>query len=632
MASAAPQTRPPVDPDRFLPIHPDACFRRGWTEVDVVLVTGDGYVDHPSFGTAVVGRLLEAEGYRVAILPCPDWKSGADFARFGRPRLFFGVTAGNIDSMVSNRTASRRRRERDVYAPGGKGGTRPDRATIVFTNRCKEAFPDVPVILGGLEASLRRLAHYDFWDDKVRRSILLDAKADLLVYGMGERQVVEIARRLAAGEKVAQLTGIRGTCVVRRREDLLDAPLTHRVIELPSADEIATSPDKMIEAQKAFEAEARVSGHTLLQPVAAGAARFVVQFPPAKPLSEEELDRVYALPYVREAHPVYDAAGGVPALEPVRWSVTSHRGCFADCSFCTLTLHQGKGIQSRSIGSVEREVEILAHDTRSHGRISDVGGPSANMYGMGCPKLRAGTFCLDRDCLLPTKCPFLEDGDMAYVRLLRGAREIEGVKKVGVGSGMRYDLLSDNKRALEEICAHHVSGQLKVAPEHVATGTLQVMNKPSWDHYEAFEEEYREVNKKLGRDQYLANYFITGHPGTRLEDAIALFADLLDRNYAPEQVQDFIPLPMTRAACMWVTGKDPRNGQPVHVPRADRERIWHRALAQWKDPRNRKYVEEALIAGGRPELIKRLPRLSTAGATPRWRHESAADEGDDMYE
>ena len=595
-------------PAPFLPRTRAGMTARGWDELDILLVTGDGYVDHPSFGAAAIGRLLEAHGYRVGVLDVPESEEG--WGRLPAPRLFVGVTAGTIDSMVTNYTAAKRRRRTDVYRPGGEPG-RPNRATIAYTAAARHHFPGVPVIIGGLEAGPRRLAHYDYWQDAIRRSILVDAKADLLVWGMGERQVLDVARRLEAGEGLRDLPG---TCELRRPDDV---PADAR--RVPSFEELAADPGRMVELFCAVREENHPGAPALAQ---AHAARVVLQHGPLLPASQQEVDSFYDLPFRREWHPDHDAAGGVPALEPVRWSVNTHRGCMADCSFCSITFHQGRTIQSRSEESVLREAQAIAahHDFR--GTITDVGGPTANMYGLGCKLLEKGDPCLGRDCLTPDVCPALrvDKTSEGYRRLLALVRGADGVKHAFVSSGIRYDMLFGKDGELlplhDDLVRHHVPGRMKLAPEHASDDTLRLMNKPSFDVYERYEAAYREDCRELGRDQHLVNYFVVGHPGTTLADAVALFEKLLERNYSPEQVQEFIPLPMTRAAVQYSAGRDPLTGETVHVPKGDRERRRQKALCRWKEPESAKLVEEALREANRPDLLTRW-RKRVGGRKPR---------------
>src|SRR5688572_16461584 len=501
----------------FLPRTRAEMAQRGWSELDVLLVTGDAYIDHPSFGVAAIGRLLEAEGLRVGILDCPEIEpDGSGWQRLPAPRLYVGVSAGTIDSMVTNYTAAKKKRRRDVYRPGGAPG-RPNRATIAYTALARHHFPGVPVVIGGLEAGPRRLAYFDYWEEKIRRSMLVDAKADLLVWGMGERQALEIARRLDKNESLA---GMPGTCELARRDAL---PANAR--EVPSFEALRDDPERLIELFHAVREENSPTSRPLAQ---AHGDRFVVQYPPDLPASQAEVDRFYDLPFRREWHPDHDAAGGIPALEPVRWSINTHRGCMADCSFCSITFHQGRTIQSRSEESVLREAASLAEHHDFRGTITDVGGPTANMYGLGCKLLEKGEACLGRDCLTPDPCPALrlDKTTEGYRRLLARVRTTKGIKHAFVSSGIRYDMLRDRKGELlllhHDLVKHHVPGRMKLAPEHASATVLAAMNKPRFDVYEKYESDYKDECKAEGRDQHLVNYFIVGHPGTGLPEAIEL--------------------------------------------------------------------------------------------------------------
>ncbi len=582
----------------FLPRTRAEMGERGWDALDVLLVTGDGYVDHPSFGVAAIGRLLEARGYRVGILDVPELEpDGSGWKRLPAPRLYVGVSAGTIDSMVTNYTAAKKPRRTDVYRPGGKIG-RPNRATIAYTAQARHHFPGVPVIVGGLEAGPRRLAHYDYWQDQLRRSMLIDSKADLLVWGMAERQVLECARRLERGESLA---GLGSTCEVVRASEL--PPGVRRV---PSYEALLADPELQIELFNAVREENHPGARVLAQ---GHGERFVLQHPPLPPSSQEEVDSYYDLPFRREWHPDHAAAGGIPALEPVRWSVNTHRGCMADCTFCSITFHQGRTIQGRSEESILREAAALADHHDFRGTITDVGGPTANMWGLGCKLLEKGDPCLGRDCLTPDPCPALriDKTSEGYRRLLGLVRKTPGVKHAFVSSGIRHDLLRGKDGKLlplhHDLVNHHVSGRMKLAPEHASPDTLRAMNKPSFDVYEAYEADYKEECAEKGKDQHLVNYFIVGHPGTTMRDAVLLFEKLLERNYSPEQVQEFIPLPMTRAGVQYVTGKDPLTLEELYVPRGGRERRLQKALVRWKDPANKKLVLEALELAGRRDLI-----------------------------
>ena len=577
--------------------------RRGWDGLDFVCVTGDAYVDHPSFGIAVISRLLEAEGWKVGIISRPDWRSAADFKRLGRPRLAFLVTAGNIDSMVSNYTVAKKPRREDVYAPGGKSGFRPDRASIVYSVRSREAYKGVPVILGGLEASLRRLAHYDYWDDKVRRSILLDAKADLLVYGMGERQILEAARRLAeAADETPDLTGIPGTAHAAS-----GPPKDRKCLVLPSFEEVSADP-------KVYAKSFRIQHDNtdpfrslpLAEPYGEGRERrWVVQNPPADPLSPADFDRTFDLPYMRTYHPMYEAEGGVPSILEVKFSLISSRGCFGSCTFCSLTFHQGRIVQGRSHESILREARELTSEPDFKGYIHDLGGPTANFRGPACAKQTRSGSCADRECLFPGPCKNLKIDHRDYLSLLRELRAVPKVKKVFIRSGIRYDyLLADpDGTFFTELCEYHVSGQLKVAPEHVSARVLAAMGKPGLGVYKKFEERYREINARLGKKQYLVPYFISSHPGSDLAAAVELAEYFRDNRFIPEQVQDFYPTPGTLATCMYHTGIDPRTGKTVYVPRTYREKAMQRALMQFKNPKNYDLVHEALVAAGRTDLV-----------------------------
>jgi len=545
---------------------------RAWEALDVILVSGDAYVDHPSYGTAVMGRVLEAAGLRVGVIAQPDWRSTRDFTRLGAPRLFVGITAGNLDSMVSNYTSRKKPRLRDAYARGGKPGLRPDRATIVYANLVREAFGRVPIVLGGIEASLRRLAHYDWWDNRVRRSLLLDAKADILVYGMGETQILEIAHRLDRGLDLAE---IPGTVVVRKAS----VPPTASV-EIPSYEEVRDNKDAF---NGAFRLIARnqdpFRGKTLVQ---RHGDRLVMQFPPARPLTEHALDAVYGLPYARMPHPSYEKEGGVPGFETVRFSLVSHRGCCGACSFCSLSMHQGRIIQSRSVASVLEEARRVSEMKGFKGTITDVGGPTANLYRARCALWAKEGGCEDRDCLVPEKCKALKLGYGEALRLYRAILNLPKVKHVFLESGLRYDLLVQEEAAdyFEHLCRHHVGGQMKVAPEHAVDRVLRLMNKPEFHVYERFVQRFEKLREKTGKDLYLVNYFISAFPGATVKDEEDLAAYLRRRRMRPEQVQDFTPLPMTLAACMYYTEKHPLTGEKMHVAKSFQERKIHRALIQ----------------------------------------------------
>lgn len=582
---------------KFLPCTAEEMKELGWDYIDFVLVTGDAYVDHPSFGMAVIGRTLEAAGYRVAILAQPDWKTAEAFKVFGQPRLAFLVTSGNLDSMVAHYSVSRHARSRDDYSPAGKPGKRPDRAAIVYSNRIREAYGSIPLVLGGIEASLRRFAHYDYWDDKVRKSILADSGADLLVYGMGEKPIIQIAERLAAGAPVKTITDIRGTAYMTR-----DITTLQEQIIIPPYREVAR--DKRIYAEAfllQLQEQDPITGTLLLQEHPNG---WVVQNPPQLPLAADELDHVFDLPYARVPHPKY-ASQGVPAIEEVQNSIISARGCFGCCSFCAITFHQGRIVQGRSHKSILAEANKIINSPSFKGYINDVGGPTANFRFPACDKqLKTGS-CKNRQCLFPKPCPKLKVSHKEYVELLRKLRNLPGVKKVFIRSGVRYDyaLADPNPEFLQELCTHHVSGQLKVAPEHVDPGVLALMGKPSHEVFEQFRRRFEQLNKKAGKEQYLVPYLMSSHPGSTLAAAIRLAEFLKKIGYHPEQVQDFYPTPGTLSTTMYWTELDPRTMQSVYVPKKKAEKAMQRALLQYRYPQNRNLVIQALKLTGREDLI-----------------------------
>ena len=573
---------------------------RGWSQVDFAYVCGDAYVDHPSFGAAIITRMLEANGYRVGVIAQPDWKDPQSIAVFGRPRLGFLVSAGNMDSMVNHYTVARKRRHADAYSPGGKTGLRPDRATIVYCGLIRRTYKDVPLIVGGIEASLRRLAHYDYWSDSVRRSLLLDAGADLLCYGMGERSIVEVADALAAGLAIEDITFIDGT-VYRARS--LDAVYDYEL--LPCWDTICA--DKRAFAQS-FATQYRASdpftGKRLVETYSPRV--HVVQNPPAKPLSMQEMDAVYALPYARAWHPSYDALGGIPGFSEVKFSLTSNRGCFGECAFCALTFHQGRIVQVRSHESLLEEARTIIDDPDFKGYIHDVGGPTANFRAPACQKQLQRGACTDRRCLTPTICKACKPSHADYLKLLRALRALPKVKKVFVRSGIRFDyLMADRKHQefMDELVKYHISGQLKVAPEHISDTVLAYMGKPRNIVYQRFCAEYEQANERAGKKQFLVPYLMSSHPGSGLDEAIQLAEYVRDMGYNPEQVQDFYPTPGSLATCMYYTGIDPLTMEPVYVPTSAHEKALQRALIQYRNPRNRDLVEEALRAAGREDLI-----------------------------
>lgn len=569
---------------------------RGWAELDFVIISGDAYVDHPSFAPTVIGRLLESYGYRVGIIAQPDWNDVNAFKVLGKPRLASLVTAGNLDSMLNKFTAAKKHRRDDGYSPGGESGRRPDRATVVYANRMREAFKGVPVVIGGIEASLRRFAHYDYWSDTVRRSILMDSKADVLIYGMGEKQIREIAEALDKDQLQKRLPAIKGICYVANT-------VPENAIECPSYE--AISADKEIFA-KAFKMQFDEQDPYYGKTVAQGHGnRYIVQNSPALPLTQEEMDHVYSLPYTRKWHPMYDAAGGVPALAEVQFSITSHRGCFGSCSFCAITSHQGRIIQNRSHQSILDEAHRMTTMDGFKGYIHDVGGPTANFRHVACDKqLKVGA-CKGKTCAAPKACPQLNTNHDDYVSILRKVRNVKGVKKVFVRSGIRYDYVLDdnNKDFVRELCEHHVSGQLKVAPEHVSEHVTTIMGKANKSYFLKFKSWFDEANRKLGKQQFLVPYFMSSHPGCTLEDAIELAEFLRDQNMTPEQVQDFIPTPGSLSTAMYYTGINPLTGEPVYVAKKGRDKAMQRALMQYKREDNYELVKEALIKANRRDLI-----------------------------
>ena len=583
----------------FLPVNREDMSIRGWKQCDFVYVSGDAYVDHPSFGHAIITRLLEAHGYKVGIIAQPDWKDKKSIQVLGKPRLGFLVSAGNMDSMVNHYSVSRKRRSQDSYTPGGVMGRRPDYATIVYGNLIRSVYKDSPIIIGGIEASLRRLAHYDYWSDKLKRSILLDSQADLISYGMGERSVVEIAEALESGMDVKDITFIDGTVYkTKSLESVYDYKL------LPGFPDI--KKDKKEYAKSFFIQYSNTDpfvGKRLVEPYEEGL--FVVQNPSAKPLSQEEMDRVYDLPYMRGYHPSYEEEGGVPAIREVKFSLISNRGCFGACSFCALTFHQGRIIQSRSHDSLVKEASQLTREPDFKGYIHDVGGPTADFRFPACEKqMRVGA-CPGRQCLFPEPCKNLRADHKDYILLLRKLREIPGVKKVFIRSGIRIDyvLADSNREFLRELCQHHVSGQLKVAPEHVADPVLWRMGKPKNQVYLQFVKEYNRMNEKVGKKQYLVPYLMSSHPGSTMKEAVELAEYLRDLGYMPEQVQDFYPTPSTISTCMYYTGYDCRTMEKVYVPVNPHEKAMQRALIQYRNPKNYELVAEALRIAGRTDLI-----------------------------
>ncbi|MBJ6751980.1 YgiQ family radical SAM protein [Geomonas anaerohicana] len=589
---------PKQSPSRFLPISLSEAKARGWNELDVIFVSGDAYVDHPSFGVPLLARLLESKGLRVGIIPQPDWRSKEPFMALGRPRLFFAVAAGAMDSMVAHYTPARKLRRDDAYTPGNRHGARPNRATIIYTSRLKEAYRDVPVVIGGIEVSLRRFAHYDFWEDKVRRSALFDAKADLLVYGMGESPLLELVQRLQQGEAFASIRDIRGTAYPSSTAPEPGADL----VELPSYEDVSTDKAAYARSFRLLSGEQNPGcAKTVVQ---RHAQRYLVCNPPAWPLDEQALDAIYALPFVKAPHPSYKET--IPAYEQIRNSITTHRGCFGGCAFCAITHHQGKTIQSRSEQSVLHELERLAALPWFRGSVSDLGGPTANMFGLSCGNAEAGAKCRRDSCLFPKICKNLVTDDAASSRLLAKARRISGVKNVAVSSGVRYDLMERQPRYLRELVSHHVSGLLKVAPEHLTDRVTSVMRKPGHDCFDRFRDAFQKESAKAGKRQYVVPYFISGHPGCTLSDMVDLALMLKRWGMRVEQVQDFTPTPGTLSTCIYHTGVDPFTGEKVYVARTDREKGLQKSLLLYHVPEERKNCLAALKECGREDAAAEL--------------------------
>ena len=601
-----------IDPNRpgrelFPPVTRADMDARGWEQCDFVYVNGDAYVDHPSFGAAIIIRILEAHGYRVGLICQPDWKDPASIQILGEPRLGFLVSAGNMDSMVNHYTVTKHRRHTDAYTPGGEAGRRPNHAAVVYSNLIRSVYKDAPIIMGGIEASLRRLAHYDYWSDKLKRSILLDAGADLVIYGMGEHQIVEIADALDAGLPVDQITYVDGTVYRVAGEGALDNVFDYE--RLPSWDDLTAN---RLNYARSFNTQHQnmdaITATRLVEPYPNGV--YVVQNPPSAPLTEAEMDEVYALPYTRTWHPDYDAVGGVPAFDEVRFSIASNRGCFGECSFCALAFHQGRVLQTRSRESIIEEAELLTHDPAFKGYISDVGGPTANFFCRACKKQETKGVCKNRRCLFPSVCKNMDVDEHGYTELLRDLRALPGVKKVFVRSGIRFDytMADPSDEFLEELVRYHVSGQLRLAPEHVSDAVLSVMGKPSRAVYDAFCERFDRMNKKYGLKQYVVPYLISSHPGSTMKEAVELAEAVRDMGYMPEQVQDFYPTPSTMSTCMYYTGVDPRTMEPIYVPRDPHEKAMQRALIQYRKPENYRLVREALERAGRQDLIGYGPK------------------------
>lgn len=574
--------------------------KRGWTQADFVFVIGDAYVDHPSFGPAIISRLLERYGYKVCMIAQLDWKNDKSIDVFGRPRLGFLVCGGNMDSMVNHYSVSKKRRQKDAYSPGGQMGLRPDYATTVYCNLIRRTYKDVPIIIGGIEASLRRMAHYDYWSDKLKHSILVDSSADILSYGMGEHSMIEIAEALDSGIDVKDITFVRGTCY--RTKDISGVP--EDSIILPDYDSL--SKDRLEYARSFYTQYINTdpySAKTLVEGY--GNRGYVVQNPPAYPLTQMEMDDVYDLPYMNNYHPIYEEAGGIPAISEIKFSLTSNRGCFGGCSFCALTFHQGRIIQTRSHESLIKEAERMTHDPDFKGYIHDVGGPTANFRHKSCAKQDKYGVCTNKQCLFPEPCRNLKVDHKDYVELLRKLEAVPGVKKVFIRSGIRFDyvMADSNDEFLKELCEKHISGQLRVAPEHVSDNVLRMMGKPQNSVYEKFIDRYKRVNAKTGKQQYVVPYLMSSHPGSTLKEAVELAEYVRDIGYMPEQVQDFYPTPSTISTCMYYTGVDPRTMKPVYVPHNPHEKAMQKALMMYRKPENYDLVKEALIKAGRQDLI-----------------------------
>jgi len=583
----------------YLPVNREDMESRGWDQVDFVLVSGDAYVDHPSFGLAIISRVLEDAGYKVGIIPQPDWNKTEEFQRLGRPRLGFLVSAGNMDSMVNHYSVNKKIREKDSYSPGCKMGLRPDRATIVYCNKIREAYKNVPIIIGGVEASLRRFAHYDYWSDTVRKSILIDSSADLLVYGMAEKQIVEIAAYLNDGLEVKYIRHIPGTCYIA---DSLEG-VSSGYIEIPSFKKTAEDKTKYAEAFKVqYQEQDPVRGKTIVQQ---HGIKYLVQNKPEMPLSQAELDKVYGLSYLKDAHPMYERDGGIPALEEVKFSIVSSRGCFGSCAFCSLTFHQGRIVQSRSEESILHEAVEITNLEDFKGYIHDVGGPTANFRRPACLKQLKTGACKEKQCLHPSPCKSLHIDHQEYLGILRKLRKLPKVKKVFVRSGIRYDYIMADKSEhfLKELLEHHVSGQLKVAPEHISPKVLHDMRKPAGKTFEQFREKFFKINERLGKKQFIVPYFMSSHPGSTLEAAVELAEYLRDIHYQPEQVQDFYPTPGTLSTAMFYTGLDPLTMQKVYVPKSKTEKAMQRALLQFREPKKYALVHAALVEADRTDLI-----------------------------
>lgn len=583
----------------FLPISIEDMKKQSIDQLDFIIVTGDAYVDHPSFGTAIIGRTLEYNGYKVGIIPQPNWKDVEAFKVLGRPKLGFLVNSGNIDSMVNHYSVSKRKRREDLYSPGGEPNHRPDRAVIVYCNMIRQAYKDVPIIIGGIEASLRRFAHYDYWDEKIRRSILLDSKADLLIYGMGEKTVVQIADLLKYGMNIKNVTHVRGTCYMSK--ELPDNPKDY--VTTPCFEDIEKNKDSYNESYKLeYYEQDPINGRGIIQQYG---DRYLIANRPQEPLTEEEMDISYNLPYMRTYHPMYEEKGGIPAIQEVKFSITSHRGCFGSCAFCALTFHQGRIIQHRSEDNIVEEAKLLTTLKDFKGYIHDIGGPTANFRNMACKKQETHGACRHRQCMFPTPCKNLKVDHTDYLHILRRVRALPGIKKVFIRSGIRYDYLIHDKNMefFNDLCKYHISGQLKVAPEHISDKVLLQMGKPSREVYDKFSKKYFEVNKKVNKNQFLVPYLMSSHPGSDLKAAIELSQYIKQMGHNPEQVQDFYPTPGSLATTIYYTGINPLTGEKVYVPKSPKEKAMQRALLQFEVPENYNLVKDALLKVGREDLI-----------------------------
>ncbi|MDU3337856.1 YgiQ family radical SAM protein [Paraclostridium bifermentans] len=601
--------------NKFLPICKQDMVDRGWEQVDFVLVTGDAYVDHHSFGTAIISRVLENAGFKVGIIAQPDWKTTEDFMKLGEPRLGFLVNSGNMDSMVNHYSVSKKHRDKDMYSPGAKMGLRPDRAVIVYCNKIREAYKDAKIIIGGIEASLRRFAHYDYWSDRVRKSMLIDSQADLLVYGMSEKQIVEVANALNDGFEPKYIRHVNGTCYIADSKD----EIYDDYVEIPSFKDVSSSKEEYAKAFKIqYDEQDPYRGKVIIQ---RHGDKYLVQNKPEKPLNREELDEVYALPYAKDYHPIYKAMGGIPAIEEVKFGIVSSRGCFGSCSFCAITFHQGRAVQSRSHESILDEAKYITELDDFKGYIHDVGGPTANFRDAACKKQITKGACKNKQCLHPEPCKNLKVDHTDFLELLRKVRSLPKVKKVFVRSGIRYDyvMADKNDKFFKELVEHHVSGQLKVAPEHIAEEVLDHMQKPAGNTYDKFRDKFFRLSEKVGKKQYIIPYLMSSHPGSTLNSAIELAEYLRDTKYQPEQVQDFYPTPGTLSTTMFYTGIDPLTMKPVYVPKSKHEKAMQRALLQYRAPRNYELVHAALVEAGREDLIGFGPRclIKPRGEHPR---------------